>query len=351
MKLSLPVGHLVEILGDLFISTTLPYDTVIARLSSFFSARADDLVVVYDRGNASVFGSAPLKDLVASQAQFVLAAAPLVEGKDYVLVTDALQAFTKIVRFATARQDEATQDGLVHPQAVIHPTACIDRGAIVGAHAVVGAQVYVGKRVAIGAGAVLHAGCKVLDDCVIGEGSIIHSGAVIGSDGYGYSVTKNGLIKVPQIGNVVIGKMVEIGANTTIDRASFDSTVIQDLVKIDNLVHIAHNVVVGAGSAIIAQTGVAGSVIIGRGCQIGGQVGIKDHVTIGDGAKIVSKSAVMKDVAAGQVVCGIPAIPFNDWKRSIVVLAKLPEMYKKFIDFERKATTHFVTRIKNVFWS
>jgi UDP-3-O-[3-hydroxymyristoyl] glucosamine N-acyltransferase len=139
-----------------------------------------------------------------------------------------------------------------------------------------------------------------------------------------------GLRKVPHVGIVRIGKHVEIGANTTIDRSEFGETVVGDGVKIDNCVHIAHNVKIGPGSAILAHTGVAGSVEIGTGCQIGGQVAIKDHIKIGDGAKIVSKSAVMRDVAPKAVVCGIPSMPFSQWKRVMVVLARLPEYVKAF---------------------
>lgn len=350
MKLSLSIDHLVLLLGDLFISTTVSGDTVIQNLTSLEAATASDLVVMYDRGDASVFSPASLDCLKQSKALIVLAAAPLVEGKEYLLVTDPLKALTRIADAAAKMRDEKTADAEVSPDACVHESAVIERGAIINPGAVISALAYVGKRVKIGAGVRLHPTARVLDDCVVGDGSIIHAGAVIGSDGYGYCVTKSGLIKVPQVGNVVIGRQVEIGANTTIDRASFDSTIIHDLVKIDNLVHIAHNVVVGAGTAIIAQTGIAGSVVIGRGCQIGGQVAIKDHITIGDGAKIVSKSAVMKNVAPGEVVCGIPAIPFNEWKRGVVVLAKLPELYKKFTDFEKRSRLGVVSKIKGMLW-
>ena len=150
----------------------------------------------------------------------------------------------------------------------------------------------------------------------------------IGSDGFGYKVTKAGMQKIPHTGVVTVGRGVEIGANCSIDRALFDATVIGDGVKIDNNVHVAHNVIIGSGSAILAQTGIAGSAVIGMGCQIGGQVAIKNNVRIGNFAKVVSKSGVLNDIKDGETVAGIPAIPFGQWKRFVVASQKLPEMIK-----------------------
>jgi UDP-3-O-[3-hydroxymyristoyl] glucosamine N-acyltransferase len=179
-------------------------------------------------------------------------------------------------------------------------------------------------------------GVIILDRCHIGDNSIIHAGTVIGSDGFGYQVSQTGMKKIPQIGIVDIGKYVEIGANCSIDRAAFDVTQIGNGVKMDNGCHIAHNVIIGDHTAILAQTGIAGGVKIGMGCMIGGQVAIKDHVVIGDGVKVVSKSGVLTDVSNGQTVAGIPAIPFSQWKRTVVILGKLPEYIKTMQGLTKK---------------
>ncbi|MCK4517978.1 UDP-3-O-(3-hydroxymyristoyl)glucosamine N-acyltransferase [Candidatus Babeliales bacterium] len=222
-----------------------------------------------------------------------------------------------------------SQWAIVEDNVSIGAGAVIEDDAKIGYGATIGANVFVGQGAVVGCGVVLHPGVKILERSVVGDNTIIHSGAVIGSDGFGYRVMKTGLRKITHIGIVIIGKSVEIGANTTIDRAEFDQTVIGDGVKLDNQVHIAHNVKIGPHTAILAQTGIAGSTIIGAGCQIGGQVAIKDHLTIGNEVKIVSKSAVMKNLKDGEIVCGIPSMPFSQWKRMMVALARLPELLKK----------------------
>ena len=263
-----------------------------------------------------------------SKAGFLISCVADLPEKKYIIVKDAVEAFTKLVDYLTVQSfasklDTGKSEKNVSPTALVDPLAVICDGATVGNGSIVNALAFVGRNCVIGAGVVLYPGAKILDNCIIGDGSIIHAGAVIGSDGFGYKVTKQGMQKIPQIGIVRIGRMVEIGANCTIDRASFDETVIGDGVKMDNLVHIAHNVKIGPSCAILAQTGIAGSVQIGIGCQIGGQVAIKNDTKIGNGVKIVSKSAVLNDLVDGEVVCGMPAIPFTKWKRISVLQVKI----------------------------
>ena len=165
-------------------------------------------------------------------------------------------------------------------------------------------------------------------------------------------MTKQGLQKIPQIGIVSIGMWVEIGANCTIDRASFDKTIIGNGVKLDNSVHIAHNVIVGDGTAILAQTGIAGSTKIGIGCQIGGQVAIKNDIVIGNGVKIVSKSAVAHSLKNGETVSGFPAVPFMQWKRSQALINRLPEFAKMAYEIKEKMNApknSLLGKIKNLF--
>ncbi|MCB9492762.1 MAG: UDP-3-O-(3-hydroxymyristoyl)glucosamine N-acyltransferase [Epsilonproteobacteria bacterium] len=299
---------------------------VIERIASLEHAGPQDLAIVLDRGDNSVFDAVSKEKIEQCKAGAILASSPIVPNKPYILVGDVLDAFEKIIYTA---QQQPTDKAQIDPTATVDAHAVVANGATVGAHAQLHAHTFVGKHAIIGKGVILAPGAKVLDGCTVGDGSIIHAGAIIGSDGFGYQVNATGMRKIPQIGNVHIGKGVEIGANCTIDRGSFNSTVIGDGVKLDNLVHIAHNVHIGPCTAILALTGIAGSAKIGAGCQIGGQVAIKNDITIGNKVKIVSKSAVLKDVADGQTIAGIPAIPFLTWKRLNVFVSRLPELFKQ----------------------
>jgi len=299
---------------------------LVKKIASLEQAGPDDIAIILDRGDQSVFDAVSAEKIKQSKAGILLARSALVDGKRYLLVKDEIAAFQKLVDVIAQRSLQ--NDRQIASTAQIHQSAIVEQGAVIGQNAVIGAHVLIGRDCQIGAGVILHPGVKVLDRCIVGDGTIIHAGAVIGSDGFGYQVTKMGLRKVPQIGIVRIGKSVEIGANCTIDRASFDQTIIGNGVKIDNLVHIAHNVTIGDGCAILAQTGIAGSVTIGVGTQIGGQVAIKDNVVIGNGVKVVSKSGVMSNLADGLTVAGIPSMQFSQWKRCMVALNKLPEVVR-----------------------
>ncbi len=188
-------------------------------------------------------------------------------------------------------------------------------------------QCYIGDGVTIGKGTILYAGVKVYAGCHIGEGCIIHSGAVIGADGFGFLPNaEGGFDKIPQIGNVIIEDNVEIGANTCIDRAKTDSTVIKSGVKLDNLIQVGHNVVIGENTVSSAQMGIAGSSSIGQNCFLGGQVGIADHVKIGNKVMIGSKSGIDKAVPDGEVRMGYPALPGIQFHRTAAVVKDLPDM-------------------------
>lgn len=304
---------------------TADQSLIVQTISSLDSATANDLAIVFDHGDASVFDSVSLKAVQSSSAGVVIASCDIV-NKPMLIVADPLAAYNALLDYV--QQHRTYPLPVIDASARIHPSAVVEQGAVIGKNVVVGALAYVGHNVKLGDGVIVYPGAKILDDCVVGAHSIVHANVVIGSDGFGYQVNKTGMRKLPHVGIVTIGRLVEIGAGCMIDRALFEQTVISDGVKLDNAVHIAHNVKIGASTAILAQTGIAGSVTIGRGCQIGGQVAIKDHVTIGDGVKIVSKSAVMSDIESGQTVCGIPAMPFTEWKRIAVSLTKLPDLVR-----------------------
>jgi UDP-3-O-[3-hydroxymyristoyl] glucosamine N-acyltransferase len=197
-------------------------------------------------------------------------------------------------------------------------------------------QVFVGEDVEIGENTVLHPGVKVYAGCKIGSNCIIHAGTIIGADGFGFAPQGENYEKVPQIGNVILEDHVEIGANSSIDRATLGSTIIRKGVKLDNLIQVAHNVEIGENTVIAAQTGIAGSTKIGKNCMIGGQVGIIGHLSIGNDVKIAAQSGIGSNLKDGEIVQGSPAFGIGDYRRSYVVFTKLPELYKKVGELERK---------------
>jgi UDP-3-O-[3-hydroxymyristoyl] glucosamine N-acyltransferase len=220
--------------------------------------------------------------------------------------------------------------------ASIYPLAYVGKGAVIGNDVTLYPGAFIGDRVKVGNGTVIYANVSVMRDCIIGNNVIIHAGCVIGSDGFGYVRDGSENVKVPQLGIVQIDDNVEIGANTTIDRAANGRTLIQQGVKIDNLVQIAHNVTIGEDTIIVALTGISGSVRVGREVVIGGQVGFKDHIEIGDKAVIGSAAGVHKSIAPGEVVLGNPTMPPKLWMRTRSLIAKLPEINERLRNVERK---------------
>ncbi len=217
--------------------------------------------------------------------------------------------------------------------------AAIGNNVKIGANVQLHAHVSIGDNCVVGDNTVVYAGVKVYEGCVIGNNCILHAGVVIGSDGFGFSPNaENNYQKVPQIGNVLIEDHVEIGANTSIDRATMGSTIISKGVKLDNLVQIAHNVEVGENTVIAGQTGVAGSTKIGKNCMIGGQVGIVGHLTIANGVKIAAQSGIGHSISVeGSVVQGSPAFDIGEYRRSYVVFRALPKLTKRLDDVEKNS--------------
>ena len=214
--------------------------------------------------------------------------------------------------------------------------AVLGDGVRLGPRAVIGAHCVLGERVEVGPDARLHSHVTLYANVRVGARSILHSGVRAGVDGFGYAFENGAHRKVPQVGRCVIGSDVEIGANTTIDRGSVGSTEIGDGVKIDNLVHIAHNVRIGDHSVIVAQVGVAGSTTIGRFVTLAGQAGIPGHLTIGDGATVAAQAGVFGDVPAGATYSGYPARPHRESLRAQASLARLPELVKRVAELERE---------------
>jgi len=289
-------------------------------------------------------------DAASTAAGLVLVSPDLADklppGVTRIVVRDAHQALALILpRLYPAPPVRAG----IHPTAVlgdgvrlgsdvtIGPYAVIGDGTQVEEGAVIGAHVCVGRLCRIGPGAYLHAHVTLYDGVSIGARSIVHSGARIGVDGFGYVHQAGRHVKIPQVGRCQVGSDVEIGANTTIDRGSIGATIIGDGCKIDNLVHIAHNVRLGDHSIVVAQVGIAGSTRIGKYVTFGGQAGVQGHIQIGDGATIGGQSGVLGDVPAKAVVSGYPARPHKESLRAQAGMFKLPEILKRLRALEKGA--------------
>jgi len=259
---------------------------------------------------------------------------PLPDSLTLIRVEDPYGTLAEILTFAQAESQFAPG---IHPTAFVHPKASVGEDCYIGAFTVIeegaslgaGCQLHghvgVGRNVHIGEGCTLYRGVQIMDGCHIGARCILQGGAIIGSDGFGFAPQQNnGYQKVPQIGNVVIGDQCEIGAATTIDRATMGSTVIETGVKLDNHIQVAHNVRIGSHTVIAAQTGIAGSTVIGSRCMIGGQVGFAGHIRVADGVKVAAQSGVTKSIhEADSVWQGTPALPIRDYQVQQITLRKL----------------------------
>jgi UDP-3-O-[3-hydroxymyristoyl] glucosamine N-acyltransferase len=254
-------------------------------------------------------------------------------------------AFSKLVeRFAPAPIVFAPG---IHPAALVgadvrlgtgvsvQPYAVIEAGAHIGDGTVVGAHCYIGHSARIGKNSFLHPRVSVLARCVVGDRAILHSGVVLGADGFGYELQEGKFVKVPQLGIVQIDDDVEVGANTTIDRARFGRTWIQSGTKIDNLVQIGHNVVIGTKSIICGQVGVSGSTKIGSYVTIAGQAGIGGHIEIADQATVAAQSGVTKTLSTNQIYMGFPAMPARQFKEDIAHLRNIPRLKARIAKIEQ----------------
>lgn len=267
-------------------------------------------------------------------------------GGTLIKVKDSRQAFTILMEAYHKQQFAKTG---IEEYANVSPKANLAKDVYIGSFTYIGENtkiadgariypnVYIAENCTIGKNCIIYSGVKIYRDCVIGDNCTIHSGVVVGSDGFGFVPNdENNYRKMPQIGNVVIENNVEIGSNTTIDRATMGSTVIHKGVKLDNLIQIGHNVEIGENTVIAAQSGVAGSTKIGRDCMIGGQVGIIGHLTIGDRVKIAAQSGIGSNVADDSILQGSPALDHFDYKKAYVIFRRLPEMRQKIKELEAK---------------
>lgn len=261
-------------------------------------------------------------------------------------VEDAYKSFSRLLEYYN--QIKINKFGIEQPS-FINESSCYGQNVYIGAFTYIGEHVsisdnvkifpgsYIGDNVKIGENTVIFAGVKIYSDCVIGSNCVINSCTVIGADGFGFAPNENGeYTKVPQTGNVIIEDFVDIGAATSIDRATLGSTIIRKGVKLDNQIQIAHNVEIGKNTVIAAQTGVAGSTKIGENCQIGGQVGIVGHLSIGNNVKIQAQSGITRNIKDNEVLQGSPAFGYGDFNKSYVYFKNFPKIVKDLNEIEKK---------------
>lgn len=280
-----------------------------------------------------------LKELPNSKATAVL----LKPKHADVCPTSAIMVDNPYAAYAFVAQKLYAQPeaNAIHERAVVADSARISPKASIGANAVIGEEVVISEHVVIGAGCVLEAGVKlgkntrlapnvtIMQDCQIGENCIIEAGSVIGGDGFGWAKHQGQWVKIPQIGRVIIGHHVSIGNNVTIDRGAIDDTVIEDNCIIDNLVHIAHNVRIGSGTAIAGQVGFAGSAVVGKNCTFAGQSGMVGHIEVTDGVTIMGRGVATHSIHQSGVYSGFPAVPVAEWQKNAIYAKNLAKFSEK----------------------
>ena len=277
----------------------------------------------------------------------LVASGTICKGKNLLIVTEPYITLGQLLSLFHPEEEETVgihpnaciEAGAdVSPEATVHSGVHISHGARVEDKAVLYPGVFIGRDASVGEASILYPHVTIYRRCLIGRRVVLHAGVVVGSDGFGFARPGQDNVKIPQIGYVQIDDDVEVGANTTIDRGALGRTWIQRGVKIDNLVQIAHNVVIGEYSIVVAQVGISGSTTLGKGVIIGGQAGLVGHIRIGDHVMIAAGSGVHKDVSAGQIVAGTPHMPHREWLRMEACRSKLPALRETLVTLQRRIT-------------
>lgn len=316
-------------------------DVKVSRLSKIEEGKPGSLTFLANPAYASFIYSTTAS-IVITNHDFV-AEQPV--SATIIRVENAYQSFAQLLEIYNTIQRNKIG---IEAMSFIDPSSVYGEDIYVGSFAYIGKNVKIGNRVKIypnvyvgdnceiGDDTTLFQGARIYSDCIIGAHCTFHAGVTIGADGFGFHPQQGDNKKITHIGNVIIEDQVEIGANSTVDRATLGSTIIRRGVKLDNLIQVGHNVEIGENTVIAAQTGVAGSTKIGKNCMIGGQVGIVGHITIADEVKIAAQSGVGNSITKkGEVLQGSPAFNIGDYKRTYVLFRKLPELEKKIVELQK----------------
>ena len=336
----MPAGYrLAEIVARLGGELVGDGEVRVCRVASLASAEPGDIVFLSRSVHAAALGKTRAAAAILADADRDATALPRIVTPNpylyYARVTALLHP-APVPEPGIHPQASVAPGARVDPRARIDACAVIEEGAEIAADAWVGPGCWIGQGAAIGAGSRLHGGVRVYPHCRIGQRAVVHSGAVIGADGFGFAPDRGAWVKIPQVGRVLIGDDVEIGANTTIDRGALDDTVIEDGVKLDNLIQIAHNCRIGAHTAIAACVGIAGSTTIGRRCMIGGAAMIAGHLTIADDVVLAAGTGVSKSIKEpGMYIAAFPAMPDRKWARLLALFRNLERINDRLRRVER----------------
>ncbi len=313
-------------------------ESEISGVSGIGEAKEGDITFFSDKRMIDLLEKTKASAVILKEEPGGLNKNMLIVDNPQLVFAKVLEVFYKKPYKATGVSDKAVigENVSIGDDVSICPSAYIGSDVTLGARVTVSPGVYIGDKVYVGDGSYIHPNVTVRENVRIGSNVTVHSGTVIGCDGFGYVFDGEEHYKIPQVGGVIIEDDVEIGASVIIDRATVSNTVIGAGTKIDNLVHIAHNVKIGKKCIILAQVGISGSVEIGDGAVLAGQVGISDHVKIGSGATVGAGSGVAKDIPDNQVYSGTPALPHRIWLRAQNVYSKLPEYVRRLQKLEQK---------------
>jgi UDP-3-O-[3-hydroxymyristoyl] glucosamine N-acyltransferase len=317
-----------------------PADLHIEGIASIDQATDREITFITQKRFARLLDQSRAAAFIVSREYAELARPLIIVPHPYLAYAQVATLFATPVRRWPGISDLAfVDDGVTLGEDVsIAPLACIGAGATLGNRVTIMSGCVIGAEVNIGPDTLIYPNVTIRERCTVGARCIIHSGAVIGSDGFGFVPGEAGHVKIPQLGIAVIADDVEIGANCTIDRGALGATRVGRGVKIDNLVHLAHNVEVGEHSFLVAQVGVSGSTKLGKGVILAGQVGVVGHVELGDGVRVGAQSGVNRSIPAGQTVSGYPARPQREWLQYVSVLPKLPEIYRRLKQLEQQVS-------------
>lgn len=325
IKANVTLAQVAEVTSSVLVDSTVSKETI-ADIATMSTAGSEDICFFYDRKGRGQAATIKAKACVTTEdlRQFVPS------GVAVLINDDPKIAFIKLNEFMYS---ERRQQKGIDASAKIAATAKIGNNCSIGANVVIEDNVEIGENCLIEPNTVIAQGCKIGRNCrignnasiaysIIGDGCYIYTGARIGQDGFGFQLINGQHHRIPQLGRVIIGNDVEVGANACIDRGALDDTVIGDGTRIDNLVQIAHNDKLGRGCVIVSQVGIAGSCTLGDYVVLGGQVGLADHLNIGSGAQVAAQSGVMRDIEPGTVMMGSPCVPFKDFMRQVAFLQK-----------------------------
>lgn len=330
---SFKLSYIAEVIGGNLIGE----DLEVKNVASLNNAKEGDITFLFQKQYREAARTSEATAIVVTEGLQL-------EGKNCIVVKNGALAQAKLLKLfypSKRGSGKKSERAFVAASVVFNGSvtvmdfAYIDENSTIGDGTIVYPFVYIGKNVTIGKNVLCLPHVVIMDDAVIGDDVILYPGAVIGADGFGYAFSGQEYIKIPQVGRVVIENNVEIGANTTVDRATLEETRIGEGTKIDNLVMVGHNVTIGKHSAFAAQVGIAGSTKVGDYVVMAGKVGVKDHVNIGDGVQIGGMSGIIGDIEKGSKVAGIPAMNYVKWLKTQAIIEKLPEM-KKEIDALKK---------------